>query len=162
MAMLVGTPPRAERSVPLIPLNERAVATMRIGRFLLSAGYLLLMWGIASWFVPFEAGDELYTDVAYNTFFSVLGVIVIWSGITWNPEIRHAWTRVLGVGFVLLAIAGWAMAGRGAPNLWVTNLENPADNLILLAIGLASLSASVWAKPDDVYLEPSGTTMNLR
>lgn len=143
-------------------MSERAVAPIRIGRLLLVTGFLLLVWGIAGWFVPSEEGDPFYTDAAYNTFFMVLGAVVMWSAFTWNPEIRHAWARVLGVGFVLLALTGWAVAGRDAPNLWVTNFENPADNVILLAIGFAFLLASFWARTDEVYLEPPGTTMNLR
>ena len=135
---------------------------MRIGRFLKLAGLLLLAWGIASWFLPFEEGDAFYTDTGYNVFFLCIGLLVTWIGTTWNPELRRIWTVYVGVLFFVLAVAGWIVAGRDAPNLWVMNLENPADNVIHLVVGLIFLATSKFAKPDVVYSEPPGTTMNVR
>ncbi len=135
---------------------------MRIGRFLNIMGLLFLGWGIASWFVPFDEGDEFYTDVAYNAFYLSIAVLVLWMGTTWNPELRRIWTGFVGVLFLVIAVMGWAVVDREAPNFWVVNFENPVDNLVHLALGLAFLTASFIAKPDAVYGEPPGTTMNVR
>ena len=65
---------------------------MRIGQFLKAAGLLLLAWGIASWFLPFDEGQSFYTDTGYNVFSVCIGVLVTWIGTTWNPELRRIWT----------------------------------------------------------------------
>ncbi len=135
---------------------------MRIGQFLKLAGILLLIWGVVSWFLPFEDDQAFYTDTGYNVFFLSVGVLVTWMGTTWNPELRRAWTVYLAVLFLALAVIGWVVAGRDAPNLWVMNLENPGDNVIHLVLGLVFLAASIFSKPDGVYREPPGTTMNVR
>ena len=135
---------------------------MRIGEFLRFSGLLLLAWGTASWFLPFEERDAFYTDVAYNTFYVALGLILIWAGTTWNPDIRSLWTAIFGLLFVALTIAGWAVSQRSAPNAGVTNLENPADNLVHLGIAIVFLTAAWRAKSDELYHEPSGTAINLR
>jgi peptidoglycan/LPS O-acetylase OafA/YrhL len=135
---------------------------MRIGRFLKVAGVLLLAWGIASWFLPFDEGQSFYTDTGYNALFLCIGLLVTWIGTTWNPELRRIWTVYVAALFLVLAVAGLIVAGRDAPNLWVMNLENPTDNVIHLAVGLIFLAASIFGKPDVVYGEPPGTTMNVR
>lgn len=135
---------------------------MRIGKFLLWGGLILFVWGIASWFVPFEEGDDFYTDTGYNTFYLVVGFLVTWMGATWNPELRRIWTLYVGVLFLAVAAAGWIVVGRDAPNLGITNLENPTDNMIHLGLGVLFLLMAKFAKPDAVYPEPPGTAMNFR
>lgn len=135
---------------------------MRIGQFLKLAGILLLIWGIVSWFLPFEDDQSFYTDTGYNVFFLCAGLLVTWIGTTWNPELRRIWTVYAAALFLALAVAGLVVAGRDAPNLWVMNLENPADNVIHLLVGLVFLAGSIFCKPDAVYPEPAGTTMNVR
>lgn len=135
---------------------------MRIGTFLKISGLLFLGWGVASWFVPFEEGDVFYTDVVYNTFYVVIGLLVTWIGTTWNPELRRIWTVFVGLLFLAVAIMGWSVVGRDAPNFWVVNFENPVDNVIHLGVGLVFLAVSIFGKPDAVYREPPGTTMNVR
>ncbi|MEE8517827.1 MAG: hypothetical protein V3S98_01730 [Dehalococcoidia bacterium] len=135
---------------------------MRIGRFLKILGLLFLAWGIVSWFVPFDEGDDFYTDAGYNTFYILIGLLVTWIGATWNPELRRIWTLFAGILFLAIAAAGWIVVNQDAPNLGFTNLENPADNLVHLAVGLAFVLAAKFAKPDAVYSEPPGTTMNVR
>ena len=135
---------------------------MRIGTFLKASGLLFLAWGVASWFVPFDEGDRFYTDVGYNTFYLAIGVLVTWIGTTWNPELRRIWTGFIGVLFLAMAIMGWAVVGRDAPNFWVVNFENPVDNVVHLGVGLVFLAVCIFGKADAVYGEPPGTTMNVR
>ena len=98
--------------------------------------------------------------MSHMTFYVALGLLVTWSGLTWNMDIRHAFARVLGVAFVGLAIAGWVVTKRTEPNLWVFQLNNPLDNVVHWAVGLMALWASVYGKTDERYLEPHGTTFN--
>ena len=135
---------------------------MKLGDFLKIAGLILLAWGIVSWFVPFDEGDDFYTDVGSNTFYLSIGVLVTWIGSTWNPELRRIWTLFIGILFLAIAVAGWVVINQDAPNLGVTNLENPADNVAHLAIGLLFVIVAKYGKPDAVYPEPPGTTMNVR
>jgi hypothetical protein len=134
---------------------------MKIGQFLLWGGLLLLAWGVVSWFVPFDEGDDFYTDAGSSTFYLVIGLLVTWMGATWNPELRRIWTLYVGVVFLVVAVAGFIVFDQDAPNLGFTNLENPTDNLINLGLGVLFLLAAKFTKPDAVYPEPPGTSMNF-
>jgi hypothetical protein len=133
---------------------------MRLGKFLVLSGLLLLIWGIVGWFLSGDAGDAFYTDAMSNIFYMILGAIVLWSGITWNPEVRRPWTKIFGIILGVVAILGWALSGGDAPNLGIINMET-TDNSVNSALALAFLWAGFYGKKDDVYLEPPGTTMNI-
>ena len=121
---------------------------------------MFLAWGIAAWFLPFSEGETFYTDPGYNVFYLAMGPLLIWTGWTWNPEIRQLWTAVYGVLFLVIAIAGWAVSGLDAANLGVTNLET-ADNIVHVLVGLTFLLVAFQARSDLVYGEPPGTAMNV-
>ena len=135
---------------------------MRVGTFLRALGALLLLWGVGSWFIPLDVGVPFFTDGGQRALYLTLGLAILWSSVTWNPDARHTWARILGVVLVLLALVGWVVSGRDASNLGVMHLDNPSDNLLHLALGVAALWASKWARSDEIYSEPAGTTMNLR
>ena len=135
---------------------------MKIGHFLQLSGLVLLGWGIAAWFMPWEEGDEFYTDVGYNVFYLSIGLLVLWIGTTWNPELRRIWTVFTGILFLAISVMGWAVVGRDDPNFWVVNFENPVDNLVHLGVGLAFFVGAMFCKTDAIYPEPPGTTMNVR
>ena len=133
---------------------------MRLGNFLVMAGLALVAWGVISWFLMGNEGDTFYTDVTYNIFYLVMGAIVLWSGTTWNPEVRRPWVKIFGSIFGVLAIVGWIVSSVDAPNLLITNMET-ADNVAHTVIALVFLLVGFYGKKDDVYLEPPGTTMNI-
>ena len=132
---------------------------MRLGQLLVLVGLLLIAWSVLGWFFSFEAFN---TDAVHNLFYLFIGLVLTWSGMTWNPEIRRSWMRAVGLLFTGLALIGWAVAGRGEPNIWFTNLESPAENLAHLLLGLVFLLSSQFMRSDEVYTEPAGTTRNLR
>ena len=135
--------------------------TFRIGQFLRASGALLLLWGIAAWVLPFSEGDLFYTDLAYAVFYLAIGLLFLWAGITWSPEIRHLWTGLFGAFFVALSIVGWAISGQEAPNLGITNFES-IDNVVHLLLGLLFLLVAFQSRSDQVYLEPAGTAINVK
>ena len=125
-----------------------------IGPFLMVIGGLLLAWGIAGWFVPFEAGDTVATDMASNLFYTLLGPLLVWSGYAWSPNVRHDWTTNVGFLFLLLAIGGFAVSGRDATsNLWVTNLET-AENVAHLVLGVLMVLGGRRILTEEVYVIP--------
>jgi hypothetical protein len=124
-----------------------------IGPFLVGTGGLLFLWGLASWFLPFEAGDPFYADTASSLLYTLMGSLLVWCGFGWSPDVRHAWSRNAGLLFLLLGAAGFAVSGSGIPNLGVTNLEL-AENVFHLALGALLLLGGLRVLTQEVYLVP--------
>jgi hypothetical protein len=125
------------------------MARPAIGPFLLVVGGLLVAWGIIGWFLPMEDGAG-----ATNIFYIVIGVLLAWSGWMWAPGVRHDWTTNVGFIFIVLAVIGFAVSGRAAPNLGFANLEHPADNVINLVTGIVLILGGRRVLTEDVFLPP--------
>ena len=124
-----------------------------IGPFLVWVGLLVALWGTISWFLPFEEGDAFYTDLASNLFYTLLGLLIAWSGWIWAEGMRHDWATWVGAGLVLLAIIGAVVSVRDAPNLWVANLDM-TENVINLALGLVLVLGGRRVITDEAFLGP--------
>ena len=122
--------------------------------FLFFIGLLLVVWGSIGWFLPFQTGDPYYTDTASNVFYLALGLLLAWSGFAWAEGISHDCSTFVGVAFLALAVAGFAVSGRSDPNLWVTNLENPADNVVHLVSGVVFVLAGRRVLTEEPFLPP--------
>jgi hypothetical protein len=72
----------------------------------------------------------------------------------WAPGVRHDWTTNVGFIFIVLAVIGFAVSGRAAPNLGFANLEHPADNVINLVTGIVLILGGRRVLTEDVFLPP--------
>ncbi len=125
-----------------------------IGPFLMVIGALLLALGITGWFLSADPGGAYVTDTASNLFYTLLGPFLIWAGYMWSPNIRHDVSVVVGIFFILLAIAGLSVAGRDASsNLWVTNLET-LENIGHLVLGAIMVLGGLHILTEEVYVVP--------
>ena len=120
-----------------------------IGPFLVVIGALMIIWGITGWFTPADVGDT-----ATNIFYLIAGVIISWSGWMWAPGVRHDWTTNIGLFFVILAILGFLVSSRDAPNLWIVNMHNPVDNIVNLISGIVLILGGRRILTEDVFLPP--------
>lgn len=126
--------------------------------FLTVGGAVLLLLGIVGYLNVFteSATPDFWLDNGENLAHTFLGVVAL--AAVFVPGLNTAlapYYRVIvglvGVLALFFAVYGFLQpAGSGAdPNTFgVANLENPADNLLHLVVGIAAIAA-VYLKPAD-------------
>jgi protein-S-isoprenylcysteine O-methyltransferase Ste14 len=141
-----GRPPTRRPRSP-DPDRKLRDSVLRVGQILTLlalVGYLNMYLGIFSpsrtsffWFDPVE-----------NLFHLVPGLTLV--AVASVPSLRLALAPayrpllvVVGLALLAAAVAGFAFAGRSAPNiLGVTNFENPVENVIHWVVGVQCLFAA--------------------
>lgn len=109
--------------------------------FLKVGGVVLVVLGVLGYLLPEGRllGDAFYLDNAENIAHLVLGVVALIAAYTIPASAQRGLVWVVGLTALLFAVWGFMVAGEPAPNWYgVTNLENPLDNVLHLAV-------AVWA-----------------
>ncbi|TSC59172.1 MAG: hypothetical protein Greene041619_8 [Candidatus Peregrinibacteria bacterium Greene0416_19] len=117
-------------------------------QFLQIGGVILLLLAVIGFLAPRIGGDYLWFDNAENLAHGVLGVVALVLAPLPLGDLKK-WVVVL-VGLVALyfGIVGFMVAGNESPNWYgITNLENPLDNFVHLAVGVWALAAAFMNKP---------------
>ncbi|MBI2011276.1 DUF4383 domain-containing protein [Candidatus Daviesbacteria bacterium] len=114
-------------------------------QFLLYGGIILVALGVLGTFVlgptPENSmlGDFFWLDSTENWAHLILGAVALGAYYMLKDAamIRYL-VLLVGVVAALAAVFGFLNAGSSTPNLGVTNLENPSDNILHLVV-------AVWA-----------------
>ena len=119
--------------------------------FLIVAGELLLALGAAGYlgFFSEERSPWFWTDAAENAVHTLIGGMAV--GVVLVPRLREAaapyYRRlVVAIGVIALAVAvyGFLQIGVPEPNAFgISNLENPFENLLHLALASWAFLAAV-------------------
>ena len=112
--------------------------------FLKIGGIVLLVLGILGFLLPEGKllGDAFYLDFAENAAHTVLGIVALLAAYAIPMNAQRALVWVVGAVALLFAVWGFMVAGNEAPNWYgITNLENPLDNLLHLAVAIWA----IWA-----------------
>ena len=116
-------------------------------QFLQIGGVILVLLAVIGYLKPDLAGDFLNFDAPENWAHLLLGIVALVLAPLPLGDLKK-WVVVL-VGIVALAFAvlGFMVRGNPSPNFYlVTNLENPADNVLHLAVGIWALVAAFGKK----------------
>jgi hypothetical protein len=111
-------------------------------QFLTWGGVILVLLGIYGFFDADVPGSAFYLDSAENYAHLILGIVAIVAARSLSDSAQRSLTLVVGIVAIIFAVWGYVVAGRPEPNLGVTNLEHPADNLLHLVVGIWALVAS--------------------
>ncbi len=122
-------------------------------QFLLIGGIILVLLGILGLVVLGPTADKsalgaaFYLDNAENVAHLVLGIVALLAYWLLKDDMLVKWLVIL-VGVIALAVAviGFLNSGNPAPNVGVSNLENPLDNILHLVVGVWALGASFMGK----------------
>lgn len=122
-------------------------------QFLLIGGVVLVIVGLAGFFgiigpTPERSlfGPRWWFDNGENWAHLILGIVALISAYILNAMWQKWLVLVLGVVGLLVALWGFLVSGSAAPNFYGANLENPADNILHLLIGIWALWAMFRAK----------------
>lgn len=132
--------------------------------FLTVGGAVLLLLGIVGYVNVFsESGSpDFWLDNGENLAHTFLGIVALAAVFVpgLNTALAPYYRAIVGlVGVIALFFAVYGFLqppGSGAdPNTFgVSNLENPADTLLHLVVGIAAFAA--------IYMKPSGEGMTAR
>jgi hypothetical protein len=124
--------------------------------FLTVGGAVLLLLGIVGYLNVFtESGSSgFWLDGGENLAHTVLGAVALAAvfvpGLNTALAPYYRWIVYL-VGIISLFFAAWGFlhAGSAVPNTFgVANLENPADNILHLVVGVWAVAAAYMTKPE--------------
>lgn len=113
--------------------------------FLLYGGIILVALGVLGLFVlgptPESSllGEFFWLDGGENIVHLLLGVVALAAYYLLKDEQLTKWlVVVVGVVALVAVVAGFLNAANAIPNVGITNLENPSDNILHLVV-------AVWA-----------------
>lgn len=117
-------------------------------QFLLAGGVVLVLVGLLGFFGVIGPtgeeslfGDAWWFDNAENWAHTVLGVVAVLAGLALGAEGQKPLVVVVGVVALLVGVYGMFK-----PDLLGANLENPADTILHLVVGLWALVAGLGKK----------------
>lgn len=120
-------------------------------KFLQVGGAILLALGIIGFFLPNVGGSYLWFDQAENVAHTVLGIVALVVAPLALGDLKKWIVVLVGLVALFFGIAGFVVSGNEAPNFYgITNLENPLDNVVHLAVGVWALAAAFSKKSDMV------------
>ena len=132
------------------PVTKRYAKGLTNRRCLLIFGALLTAAGIAGFFLPTQPGDFYHMGVGQSVAYLVLGVAALYVGEVWNSEYKRIFLGLEGLFFLVIGIAGFALApmsaGAEAVNLGIFTAQNPWENLAHLALGLIFLGTALYPR----------------
>jgi hypothetical protein len=113
-------------------------------QFLQIGGGILLVLGIVGFSGVFsDTKSAFYLDNGENIAHSVLGVVAIGASFLLKDAMLQKWlVAIVGITALAATVIGFAAAGNTPPNLSVTNLESPADDVLHLVVGIWALAAA--------------------
>jgi formate hydrogenlyase subunit 3/multisubunit Na+/H+ antiporter MnhD subunit len=124
--------------------------------FLKVGGAVLLLLGIVGYIGVTNNVNFFNLDAGENLAHSVLGIVALGFGFFVKDQNVNKWLVVIvGVVALIFGVLGFFlangdfMAGHFAhPNFFgLANLENPADNLLHLVVGIVALLAVYFNRP---------------
>jgi hypothetical protein len=113
-------------------------------QFLQIGGGILLLLGIVGYAGVFnDTKSFFYLDNGENIAHTVLGVVAIGASFLLKDPMLQKWlVALVGVTALAFTVIGFLVAGNTPPNLSVTNLESPADDILHLVVGVWALAAA--------------------
>ena len=124
--------------------------------FLKVGGAVLLLLGIVGYIGIFNTISFFNLDAGENAAHTVLGIVALAFGFFVKDQNVNNWLVVIvGVVGLITGVSGFFLAtgdfmgGHFAhPNFFgLANLENPADNLLHLVVGIVALLAVFLSRP---------------
>jgi uncharacterized membrane protein HdeD (DUF308 family) len=124
--------------------------------FLTVGGAVLLLLGIVGYLNVFsESGSPgFWLDSGENLAHTVLGAVALAAvfvpGLNTALAPYYKWiVYLVGIIALFFAAFGFLNAGAAEPNTFgVANLENPADNLLHLVVGIWAIAAAYMTKSE--------------
>ncbi len=112
-------------------------------QFLQWAGVILVILAIVGFLVPNLAGDFLNFDPVENWTHLGLGIVALVLAPLPLGDLKKWIVFLLGIGGIVIGFLGFLNAGNPSPNFYgITNLENPADNVLHVLVGIWALIAA--------------------
>ncbi len=112
-------------------------------QFLQIGGVVLVLLAVVGFLKPDLAGDFLNFDAAENWAHLVLGVVALVLAPLAIGDLKKWVVVLVGLVALIFGVLGFMVSGNPAPNFYgVTNLENPADNVLHLVVGVWALLAA--------------------
>ena len=121
------------------PVTKYYAKGLTSRRALLSFGLLLSVVGVAGFFVDSKAGDAYHLDTGQNIAYLVIGIASLYVGEVWSSDSKRIFLGAVGVFFLGVAIAGFAVAGGESHDLGIFDVEHPWENVAHLLLGLLFL-----------------------
>ncbi|MBI3485772.1 DUF4383 domain-containing protein [Candidatus Daviesbacteria bacterium] len=114
---------------------------LNLRQFLLLGGIILVVLGVAGLTVlgPTPAasllGDFFWLDGTENVAHLLFGVVALAAYyMLKDPQMTKILVILVGVVALVAALAGFMNGSAPVPNVGITNLENPADNILHLVV----------------------------
>ena len=115
-------------------------------RCLLIFGLVLTAVGIAGFFVDSQAGDLYDLGTGQSIAYLIMGLASLVVGEVWNSDWKRAFLGLEGLFFLIVGIAGFAIAGGSGHDLGIFNVENPWENVAHLLLGLIFLGTVLYPR----------------
>lgn len=110
-------------------------------QFLLLGGIVLVLLGVLGLFVLGPTAEQsllhdfFWLDNTENLAHILFGVVALVAYYTLKDAQMIRWLVILvGIVALVAAVAGFMNMGAPAPNVGITNLESPADNILHLVV----------------------------
>lgn len=124
-------------------------------QFLLIGGAVLAVVGLIGFLdvigpTPDQSifGQRWWFDNGENGAHLLLGVVALVAAYVLKGELQKWLVLVVGVVGILIGLWGSLVSGADVPNFYGANLENPADNLLHLAVGAWAIWAYLRARKE--------------
>ena len=118
------------------PVTKHYSKGLTTRRTLLIFGLVLAAVGVAGFFIDSQAGDAYHLDTGQNVAYLVIGLASLLVGEVWSSESKRIFLGAVGVFFLGVAIAGFAISGGEGHDLGIFNSEHPWENVVHLLLGL--------------------------
>lgn len=110
-------------------------------QFLQIGGVILLLLGILGFLVPDVAGFLTFWP-SENIAHTVLGIVALILAPMPLGDLKKWIVVLVGLIALFVGVIGFVVAGEAAPNFYGVNLDNPADNVLHLVVGVWALWAA--------------------
>ncbi len=122
--------------------------------FLQWGGIILILLGILGILVP-EIDRIVTFWPGENWAHLILGVAALVVRYALPEGVQKVVVVLVGLLALYVGIAGFAVAGRPAPNYLGVNLDNPVDNILHLVVGVWALWAAYKKAPEGEPMMPA-------
>jgi hypothetical protein len=116
-------------------------------QFLAIDGMILVMLGLAGFIVGERSlfGGAWSLDTAEDIVHTGAGAVTLAAAYVLSASRQRWLVLLIGLTDVLFAALGFALRDRPVPNLLITNLDHPGDNLLHFALGIWGLVVAGWS-----------------
>ena len=128
------------------PITKYYAKGLTVRRTLLIFGLLLAAVGVAGFFLESSAGDAFHLDTGQNITYLIIGLASLYVGEVWSSESKRVFLGIVGVLFLGVAIAGFAIASGESHDLGIFDVQNPWENMVHVVLGLLFLSVVFYPR----------------